>query len=144
MVWVSSVPPSAFSTFHGKTSKIKMPLLPLTGTRTEMNSAVPPCLPDDPATLHGANTPSALNAGMTSADTRKNLPFPLPSAAHLLLRFSLRSQLCETLCGCAAQFYFRLNGFNIWDYLTIYLSVCQELFSTGDGNGCNNCPNVLE
>ena len=31
------------------------------------------------------------NAGNASADTRVS-PFPLPSAAHLLLRFSLRSQ----------------------------------------------------
>lgn len=31
-------------------------------------------------------------------------PFSLPSAAHLLLRFSPRSQLCGTLCGCAGSF----------------------------------------
>ena len=40
-----------------------------------------------PAAHHGANTPSAHNAGNASADTRDS-PFPLPSAAHLLLRFS--------------------------------------------------------
>ena len=39
----------------------------------------------------GANTPAALNAGITSADTLE-FHFPVPSAAHLLLRFSLRSQ----------------------------------------------------
>ena len=53
---------------------------------------------------HGANTPSALNAGNASVDTQGGSLFPLPSAAHLLLRFSLRSQLCGTLCGCAGSF----------------------------------------
>ena len=40
---------------------------------------------------HGANTPSAFNAGNTSADTPVTR-FPVPSAAHLLPRFSLRFQ----------------------------------------------------
>ena len=77
-----------------------------------------------PASFHGANTPSAHNAGNASADTRVS-PFPLPSAAHLLLRFSLRSQLCETLCGCAAQFYFRFKGLLImwlFNYRIVRLS----------------------
>ena len=43
---------------------------------------------------------AALNAGNTSENTWKT-PFPLPSAAHLMPRFSLCSQLCRTLCGCA-------------------------------------------
>ena len=30
-------------------------------------------------------------------------PFTVPSAAHLLLRFSYRSQLHGTLCGCACS-----------------------------------------
>ena len=34
----------------------------------------------------------------------RTLLFPLPSAAHLLLRFSLPSQLWGTLCGCACSF----------------------------------------
>ena len=75
------------------------------GTRTENTfSAVPPCLPVKP-TAHPAPTrrvPS--NAGNASEDTKKSFPFPLPSAAHLLLRFSLPSQLWGTLCGCACSF----------------------------------------
>lgn len=43
------------------------------------------------------------NAGIASEDTWEH-PFSLPSAAHLLLRFSPRSQLCGTLCGCAGSF----------------------------------------
>ena len=43
------------------------------------------------------------NAGTASEDTL-DTHFPLPSAAHLLPRSSLRSQLCETLCGCACSF----------------------------------------
>ena len=43
------------------------------------------------------------NAGIASEDTKLS-PFSLPSAAHFLPRFSLRSQLCETLCGCACSF----------------------------------------
>ena len=42
----------------------------------------------------GANTPAAFNAGNTSSDNPVTR-FPVPSAAHLLLRFSLRSQLPE-------------------------------------------------
>ena len=43
------------------------------------------------------------NAGNASEDTLVT-HFPLPSAAHLLPRFSLPSQLWETLCGCACSF----------------------------------------
>ena len=74
---------------------------------------------------NSANTPSALNAGNTSADTKGCSLFPLPSAAHLLPRFSLRSQLCETLCGCAVQFYFRFFGLpmvTLFNYKTVRLS----------------------
>ena len=143
MADVKRVSPSSFGSFHRKSSQIKMPLLPLTGTRTEIHSAVPPCLPENPTAQHGANTPSALNAGNTSVDTKVTL-FPLPSAAHLLLRFSLRSQPYETLCGCAAQFYFRLNGLYMCNYLTIHLSVCQALFSAPCGNSCHFCSCVIK
>ena len=100
--------------------------VPTTGTRTE-NTFLryhlvcrilrPLC--------NSANTPSALNAGNTSADTKGCSLFPLPSAAHLLPRFSLRSQLCETLCGCAVQFYFRFKGLymvSLFNYTSVRLS----------------------
>jgi len=45
-----------------------------------------------------------VNAGIASEDTLDEIHFPLPSAAHLLNRFSLCSQLCRTLCGCASSF----------------------------------------
>ena len=45
-----------------------------------------------------------VNAGNASEDTEGTSSFSLPSAAHLLLRFSLPSQLWGTLCGCACSF----------------------------------------
>ena len=53
---------------------------------------------------NGANTPSALNAGNTSADTLDRSISPCPRRPIVLNRFSLRSQLCRTLCGCAFSF----------------------------------------
>ena len=62
---------------------------------------------------NGANTPSALNAGMTSVDTGGVNPFPSalggPFAAPLFAPLSAAG----TLCGCAAQFYFRFLGLDI-------------------------------
>ena len=53
-----------------------------------------------------------VNAGIASEDTLEN-PFPPalsgPFAAPLFAPFSAPG----TLCGCALQFYFRLNGFGI-------------------------------
>ena len=75
------------------------------GTRTENTvSAVPPCLPVKPTALSAPTRRVPCNAGNASEDTKEIFPFPLPSAAHLLLRFSLPSQLWETLCGCACSF----------------------------------------
>ena len=67
-------------------------------------SAVPPCLPEIRPLTPMPTHRLPRNAGNASKDTRGTPPFPLPSAAHLLPRFSLRSQLCETLCGCACSF----------------------------------------
>ena len=66
-------------------------------------SAVPPCLPVFRPLCPVPTHRLPCNAGNASKDTWVSL-FPLPSAAHLLPRFSLRSQLCETLCGCACSF----------------------------------------
>lgn len=75
------------------------------GTRTENTiSAVPPCLPVKPTAQPAQTRRVPGNAGNASEDTKKSFPFPLPSAAHLLLRFSLPSQLWGTLCGCAGNF----------------------------------------
>ena len=92
---------------------------------------------------NGANTPSALNAGNTSADTRVS-PFPLPSAAHLLLRFSLRSQLPELSVDALRSFTSASLVWILLPYLTTVLSVCQELFSAGGGNGCQPLICMLE
>ena len=57
-----------------------------------INSAVPPCLPE--YSDRSTEVPTHFlpdNAGIASEDT-KDAPFSLPSAAHLLLRFSPRSQ----------------------------------------------------
>ena len=87
------------------------------------NSAVPPCLPEIRPLCTVPSHRLPVNAGNASEDTEANL-FPLPSAAHLLLRFSRRSQpeetlnkssaintcrlvyrfLGDTLCGCAGNF----------------------------------------
>ena len=75
------------------------------GTRTENTvSAVPPCLPVKPTALSALTRRVPSNAGNASEDTQEHFLFPLPSAAHLLLRFSLPSQPWETLCGCACSF----------------------------------------
>ena len=86
-----------------KNKKVLAP--PIGGTRTELtNSAVPPCLPFAKRPLCTVPTHRLPhNAGIASEDTWEH-PFSLPSAAHLLLRFSPRSQLCGTLCGCAGSF----------------------------------------
>ena len=60
------------------------------------NSAVPPCLPEIRPLCTVPTHRLPVNAGNASEDTEANL-FPLPSAAHLLLRFSRRSQPEETL-----------------------------------------------
>ena len=73
-------------------------------TRTEKTiSAVPPCLPEIRPLCTAPTRRLPVNAGNASEDTLVT-HFPLPSAAHLLPRFSLPSQLWETLCGCACSF----------------------------------------
>ena len=120
-----------------------MPLFPIGNKDRKYISAVPPCLPVTRPLCNGANTPSALNAGNASVDTQGYSPFPLPSAAHLLLRFSLRSQLPELSVDALRSFTSASLVWILLPYLTTVLSVCQELFSTGGGNGCGKCFFVL-
>ena len=101
-VWSGS--PSTFGSFHKVFLPIKNAPAPTIGTRTERtflryHLACRKIRPLIPVPTH--RLPH--NAGNASKDTQVS-PFPLPSAAHLLPRFSLRSQLCETLCGCACNF----------------------------------------
>ena len=65
-------------------------------------------------------------------------PFPLPSAAHLLPRFSLRSQLPELSVDALTVLLPRLwfGAISGYSHLIMHLSVCQELFSARDGMGC--------
>ena len=67
-----------------------------------------------------------VNAGNASKDTWVS-PFPSPWAAHLPVRFSLRSQLCGTLCGCAADFTPAFCGFNM---LCLLNTKCVRLSRT--------------
>ena len=61
-------------------------------------------------------------------------PFPLPSTAHLPTRFSLRSQLCGTLCGCADDFTsVSTVSYLRYAYYNVFVSICQALFFTLDG-----------
>ena len=90
--------------------------------------AVPPCLPEIRPLCTAPTRRLPVNAGNASEDTLVT-HFPLPSAAHLLPRFSLCSQLCRTLCGCALQLYFRFVGFDLcYALYTSFVYVCQELF----------------
>ena len=74
------------------------------------------------------------NAGNTSEDTRK-APFPLPSTAHLPTRSSLRSQLCGTLCGCAADFTsVSTVSYLRYAYYNPSVSICQALFFISHGH----------
>ena len=86
-------------------------------------SAVPPCLPVFRPLCPVPTHRLPRNAGNASKDTRGASPFPLPSAAHLLLRFSLRSQLCETLCGCACSFTSASKVCCYWFVLLNYIFV---------------------
>ena len=120
------VSPSPFGSFHKNSSKIKNAPVPATGTRTENTiSAVPPCLPEFPAT--SATVPTH-RLPLTQALCQQILrvsPFPSalggPFAAPLFAPLSASG----TLCGCAAQFYFRLNGFlivTLFNYTIVRLS----------------------
>ena len=73
------------------------------------------------------------NAGNASEDT-KDEPVPLPSTAHLPTRSSLRSQLCGTLCGCAADFTsVSTVSYLRYAYYNAFVSICQVLFFALDG-----------
>ena len=62
-------------------------------------------------------------------------PFPLPSAAHLPTRFSLRSQLHGTLCGCAADFTSASTvSYLSYAHYTPVVSICQALFFISGGH----------
>ena len=110
-------------------------------------SAVPPCLPEirplTPVPTHRLPR----NAGNASKDTRGDSPFPLPSAAHLLPRFSLRSQLCETLCGCACSFtsaskvfyWFVLLNYTSVRLSSTFFRVLRKLLPS-----CRCCGNMME
>ena len=116
----------------------KCPCSPTGNKDRKYISAVPPCLPVSRPLCNGANTPFTLNAGITSADTGGRTLFPLPSAAHLLLRFSLRSQLPELSVDALRSFTSASLVCLLLPYLTTQLSVCQELFSATGGNGCHH------
>ena len=84
--------------------QIKKPLFPCGNKDRKYISAVPPCLPDrSDRSVRCQHTGCPLTLAMRQKILRR-IPFPLPSAAHLLLRFSRYSQLCNTLCGCAGSF----------------------------------------
>ena len=108
----------------------KKVLVPLGGTRTERQiSAVPPCLPSIGRPLCPVPTHRLpVNAGNASEDTLGFAHFPLPSAAHLLSRFSPCSQLCRTLCGCAYSFT-SASLVCLLNSLYDILCVCQVHFS---------------
>ena len=62
-------------------------------------------------------------------------PFPLPSTAHLPTRFSLRSQLCGTLCGCAEDFTsVSTVSYSRYAYYNPGVSICQALFFISHGH----------
>ena len=77
-----------------------------------------------------------VNAGNASEDTLEP-HFPLPSAAHLLPRFSLRSQLCETLCGCACSFT-SASMVSVIKLCLLYI-ICAGLSSTIFSTGGQMC-----
>ena len=123
MMAVSSGSPSPFGSFHMVPSQIKKPLLPQWEQGQKINSAVPPCLPGRPDRSFRCQH---IGCPITQATRQKILrrnPFPLPSAAHLLPRFSLRSQLCETLCGCACNFTSASKVYSYQFVLLNYISV---------------------
>ena len=83
--------------------KIKKPSFPQRGTRAGNSPAVPPCLPEHPAASRQCQHTVC---PVTGANRQRilSMPFSVPSAAHLLPRFSLRSQQSGALCGCACSF----------------------------------------
>ena len=75
-----------------------------------------------------------VNAGNASEDTKGSTLFPLPSAAHLLPRFSLRSQLPELSVDALNSFtpasMVSISGYALY---TTEVYVCQELFCVCGG-----------
>ena len=69
-----------------------------------------------------------VNAGNASEDTQGKAPFPLPSAAHLLPRFSLRSQPPELSVDAHLQLYSRICGFI--NMLCFLYTICVHLSRT--------------
>ena len=126
--------PGAYMRHFSFPKVIKKPLFPLGGTRTEkqfLRYHLVCRKSDRSARRQHAVCP--LTLAMRQKILRST-HFPLPSAAHLLPRFSLCSQLCRTLCGCALQLYFRFVGFNLcYAIYTSFVYVCQELFFTERG-----------
>ena len=102
--------------------KRKMPPFPAWGTRTECIFCGTTLFAGKPAARPGANTPAALNAGNTSSDTPVSR-FPSPSAAHLLHRFSLRSQPPELSVDAPAALLPRL-----WFGAVLRLSSLNYIF----------------
>lgn len=117
-----------------------MPLLPRSGTRTESIFCGTTLFAAEAATSTGCQH---IRCPITPAMRQKILRlslFPLPSTVHLPTRFSLRSQLCGTLCGCAADFTsVSTVSYLRYAYYTPCVSTCQELFSPEQSQR-ENCP----
>ena len=133
----NSLPPSSAWVLHGNylLGEIKNALIPYIGNKDRMNilryHLV--CRRSDHL-MQMPTHPLPHNAGNTSEDTRK-APFPLPSTAHLPTRFSLRSQLCGTLCGCAADFTsVSTVSYLRYAYYNPSASICQALFFISHGH----------
>ena len=122
--------------FHKMTSlgNKKTPLLPRSGTRTESIFCGTTLFAAEAATSTGCqHIRCPITLAMRQKILRLSL-FPLPSTVHLPTRFSLRSQLCGTLCGCAADFTsVSTVSYLRYAYYTPTVSACQELFSTKTG-----------
>ena len=135
MADIGQLPPSEIQQFHDFFLQIKKPSLPVWGTRTEDQFCGTTLLTGNSGHLsNGANTPFALNAGITSSDTRGECPFPPalggPFAAPLFAPISASG----TLCGCADSFTSAsLVWCNIWlqsfNHASVRLS--RTIFRTG-------------
>ena len=125
MAGVLQASPSPLGSFHKKPPNKKCPCSPMGNKDRKYISAVPPCLPEIPTTL--ATVPTH-RLPLTQAIRQQILgenPFPSalggPFAAPLFAPLSAAG----TLCGCAAQFYFRFLGFYIvtlFNYTIVFLS----------------------
>ena len=129
--------PGCFIGFPSCVINKKILASPYGETRTEStNSAVPPCLPVKP-TAHRVPTHSLpSNAGTASEDTEGRTPFSLPSAAHLLSRFSPRSQppglSVDALKALLPLLRFGSNELNT--YIQRFCLFVKNFFASGKNN----------